>query len=43
MLGFDNSLELFQAIFEHTFLRDESHCKLGSNLFVQCPQLVGGH
>ena len=42
-LSFDTAFEFLQAIFEQTFLREQRRRKPRSYLFVECPQLIGGH
>jgi len=42
-LGFDTTLELFQAIFEYALLRQQRGCKPGSDFLVERPQLIRGH
>jgi hypothetical protein len=41
--SFATTLELLQAIFEHTLLRKQRGCKPGGDFFVECPQLIRGH
>ena len=42
-LGFDTTLELLQAVFEHALLREQRGCKPGGDFFVERPQLIRGH
>ena len=41
--SFAATLELFQAIFEHTFLREQRGRKPGGDFFVERPQIIRGH
>ena len=42
-LGFDATLELFQASFEYALLREQRGGKPGGDFLMECPQLIRGH